>query len=1543
MDVCDPNTSIKEIREAVRRNTGLDDVNLTREQICDIKSRIDGGLILAPPLMLSSDRKFMRDPKTPLSRSDYEKLFNSVTKKASLVRLAKKVRVAIDEDESTKDEILDAIHSKLRLLKIADPIELAKRTKRRTRAVNTNANVNANANANANNRVNNNSAKEPNTNANNRMSNNSAREPNANANNRMRNDSARVPNANANNRRPPRRGGLASFLFGSQNRRRRQNNNNNNGNYNNRARPQPREPRRSLFGGLFGGNANANARRVSWEQNSRRVREARRRIEQQQDEFERRKRDMGRKMNNLRDETAKFKRERDRRDDEIRYLRRQQYNSREERAVKDAKIKQAEQKLKESQVKLEMAKQTREKIQNDMKAQKAQLDNKKREFERNKRLLQNKMKEQAKEAKRDKKRLEGELARAKDPTEKRELEERLKNATNKLVKQKSEFENQEKRRSEEANRKLKNMQDKLNAASDPTEKNSLRQELTTMKERTRREKEESNRRIKELEGEIASRPTVFVPTPSAPTPVVTPLAPPATPSAPTPSVAPSAPASTNNNSNNNAPPTPKPTNNARPTPKPANNAPANNAESEAVKKIRGLRLPRNLEKSIIKRFRYNNVNTVVTLARETKRLQDQVNRLSNLTPRDRAEFIGKMLKDGNYDTVLGEARKKNNETREGKKKNAARAEQTLKESKEKRVKEAEMLKIARGDRAYLQSYMSFRNFESASNIDEKKLRAKVVKDMKVAELKAAVAEPRGLFGAAPRPKLVYISPKTYDKELQNAENKKKEKENRNKQIKKKKEDKETEAKRILNDEKGDLPLYERQRLYAAWSRNRNIDELKKQVESRVKVFQLSKNNTIGWSVAKIDKEAKGMNVSDPEFGAKIRKLKMIETEKEAKKKNQAEARKVFKQEEKEKARKEKAAEKLKEAETREREKKERKNKEEANRSEAAIQKIRNREARGKEISARISESPNLNTVAKNRLIENIAKDFQGRKAEQWMKNGWEKKVNARIKSTKQKENREKAKANHRKNSLQQVRNRDARGKEISARIEARTNLNAVAKNKLIGSIAKDFKGKKADQWMRSDWNWRVKVDERIELARRNAKLAELKRKAGGRVSKAGRGGQWTDKTIEEAAKSLNKKVVNLTVNDLQKIEAKAQKTNMEQRAKEENEKKRVQEAAEKVRATAEQTGVSERFITKLVRERGMTRENFEQRIAKESTKIANAKKAKEAADKAAFLRKLNKFLKSKNTTFNQQLKQMRNGFITDYDRDPSQKRRLLNEARREQATREKKLKSQHVKKTAKQKAAVKQAEQNEIKRRGERGVEIAARISASKNLNAPAKEKLRKAIERNFKRKRVEQWMANDWQVKVNGRINEEAKKAAAKAEREAKKAAAKAEREARKAAAKAQKEAKEAAAKAQKEAKEAKATANAKEAAAKAKATANAKEAAAKANATIKQTNSFNFSTRRGQDQTRTAKSRESLLPNNGNSGASTNTKKKRSQGRGFRVGGSSVRPRKKSSSRPSVQGRVQRRVQGYEKMTREAQKQSKQSKKGVLNLLPKDTKFGL
>ena len=122
------------------------------------------------------------------------------------------------------------------------------------------------------------------------------------------------------------------------------------------------------------------------------------------------------------------------------------------------------------------------------------------------------------------------------------------------------------------------------------------------------------------------------------------------------------------------------------------------------------------------------------------------------------------------------------------------------------------------------------------------------------------------------------------------------------------------------------------------------------------------------------------------------------------------------------------------------------------------------------------------------------------------------------------------------------------------------------------------------------------------------------RKAGGRVSKAGAVDSGRTRRLRKLQKP-QKKVVNLTVNDLQKIGAKAQKTNMEQRPK-----RRTKNVFRKpqVRAKAEQAGVSERFITKLVRKRGMTPEKFEQRITEESTKIATAKKDKEAADREDF-------------------------------------------------------------------------------------------------------------------------------------------------------------------------------------------------------------------------------------------------------------------------------------------------------------------------------------
>ena len=126
-----------------------------------------------------------------------------------------------------------------------------------------------------------------------------------------------------------------------------------------------------------------------------------------------------------------------------------------------------------------------------------------------------------------------------------------------------------------------------------------------------------------------------------------------------------------------------------------------------------------------------------------------------------------------------------------------------------------MLNIAKGDRAYLKSYMIGERIESASKINQNKLKEKVGKDMEVAKLKAKAVGP-GLFGAAPRPKLVYISKNNYEEELQKATKKKTEKESRNKQ----KGDR-NPSEGDFESRKGDLPLYERQRLYAAWSQTKH--------------------------------------------------------------------------------------------------------------------------------------------------------------------------------------------------------------------------------------------------------------------------------------------------------------------------------------------------------------------------------------------------------------------------------------------------------------------------------------------------------------------------------------------------------------------------------------------------------------------------------------------------------------------------------------------------------------------------------------------------
>nr|QOR60426.1 hypothetical protein [Bathycoccus sp. RCC716 virus 2] len=124
MDACDPGINIKDLKTLIKQNTG-GDFSLTRSQICDVYSSIQDGKLPLPPLVLSKDSSYLIDRKSPLTRSDFEKLFNPGTKVTSIRRIAKKVGVARHADKQlTKAQLIAIIGRRLHSMNIHEPIKL---------------------------------------------------------------------------------------------------------------------------------------------------------------------------------------------------------------------------------------------------------------------------------------------------------------------------------------------------------------------------------------------------------------------------------------------------------------------------------------------------------------------------------------------------------------------------------------------------------------------------------------------------------------------------------------------------------------------------------------------------------------------------------------------------------------------------------------------------------------------------------------------------------------------------------------------------------------------------------------------------------------------------------------------------------------------------------------------------------------------------------------------------------------------------------------------------------------------------------------------------------------------------------------------------------------------------------------------------------------------------------------------------------------------------------------------------------------------------
>jgi hypothetical protein len=150
MDACDPTINIKDLKTLIKQNTGAD-LKLSRSQICDVYATTQDGKLPLPPLIISSDRSFLYDRKSPLTRLDFEKLFSSSTKLASIRRIAKKVGVSRHADPAlTKRQLVDIIGRRLRGLNINEPIRLRTIPKRKIETIYDNINSNSTLNYNNN-------------------------------------------------------------------------------------------------------------------------------------------------------------------------------------------------------------------------------------------------------------------------------------------------------------------------------------------------------------------------------------------------------------------------------------------------------------------------------------------------------------------------------------------------------------------------------------------------------------------------------------------------------------------------------------------------------------------------------------------------------------------------------------------------------------------------------------------------------------------------------------------------------------------------------------------------------------------------------------------------------------------------------------------------------------------------------------------------------------------------------------------------------------------------------------------------------------------------------------------------------------------------------------------------------------------------------------------------------------------------------------------------------------------------------------------------
>src|SRR6056300_1706285 len=203
MDACDPGVNSEDLKTHLKQKLGID-LKLSRNEICDVYSSIQDGKLPLPPLVLSRDRTHMMDRKSPLTMSDFDKLFSSSTKVTSIRRIAKKVGVARHADKKlTKAQLIGIIGRRLHALKVYEPIKFysTQKTKIIRESINSFDNERNENNENRGGRRNNNERNENNVNRSGRRNNNERNENNVNRGDRRNNNERNENNVNRGDRR----------------------------------------------------------------------------------------------------------------------------------------------------------------------------------------------------------------------------------------------------------------------------------------------------------------------------------------------------------------------------------------------------------------------------------------------------------------------------------------------------------------------------------------------------------------------------------------------------------------------------------------------------------------------------------------------------------------------------------------------------------------------------------------------------------------------------------------------------------------------------------------------------------------------------------------------------------------------------------------------------------------------------------------------------------------------------------------------------------------------------------------------------------------------------------------------------------------------------------------------------------------------------------------------------------------------------------------------------------------------------------------------